>query len=94
MKIIDQTSCTRLIRGFAVFVADIPACYAEAAAAGQATKCSHLCKFFFDVILARFHSTFFSSSSSSLSLLGGILFSTAVSSRALQRVIVDVSAIE
>ncbi len=30
----------------------------------------------------------------SLSLSGGILFSTAVSSRALQRVIVDVSAIE
>jgi hypothetical protein len=69
VKIIDQNSCTRLIRGFAVFVADISAYYAVAAAAGQATKCSHLCKFFFDVILASFHSTcFLSSSSSSLSL--------------------------
>jgi hypothetical protein len=68
VKIIDQTSCTRLIRGFPVFVADVSAYYAEAAAAGQATTCSHLCKFFFNVILARFHSTFFSSSSSSLSL--------------------------
>jgi hypothetical protein len=96
VKIIDQTSCTRLIRGFAVFVADISAYYAEAAAAGQATTCSHLCKFFFYVILARFHSACFSSSSSSLSLslLGGIPLSTAVSSRALQRVIVGVSAIE
>ncbi len=34
VKIIDQTSCTRLIRGFAVFVADISAYYAVAAAAG------------------------------------------------------------